>query len=54
MGPVLLRAGGGTLEPAFVGYQREDGRWLDQENREVHPCYFAQIPIFDCEDGVAA
>ena len=51
IGQVLLRIGGGPLDGAFVGYQDPDnGRWLDQENREVQPAYYALIPQFDFED----
>jgi hypothetical protein len=49
-GPLLLREGSGSLDPAFVGYQDPDnGRWFS-DNAEVHPNYFARIPLFDCED----
>jgi hypothetical protein len=53
IGPVLLRGSGGSLDPAFIGYQADDGRWLDTENREIHPVYFCAIPQFDATDDGA-
>lgn len=51
IGQVLLRIGTGSLDPAFIGYQDPaTGRWLDQENREVRPRFYALLPPFDCED----
>ncbi|MBP1092984.1 hypothetical protein [Bradyrhizobium diazoefficiens] len=46
MGDVLLRVGAGSLDPAFVGHE-SDGRWFDQEGREVAPRWFCPIPSFD-------
>ena len=51
IGPLLLRAGSGPLDPSFVGHQADDARWLDGENREVHPTHFALIPDFDCAEA---
>jgi hypothetical protein len=50
IGPLLLRACDGSLDPTFVGQQADDGRWLDGENREAHPAYFCQIPPFVCDE----
>lgn len=50
VGPLLLRAGVGSLDPSYVGYQADDGRWLDGENREVHPTHYCAIPDFDADD----
>jgi hypothetical protein len=51
IGPLLLRAGPGPFDPAFVGYQAtDDGRWFSGD-AEVHPTHFATIPPFDCEEG---
>jgi hypothetical protein len=48
IGPLLLRAGAGSTDPAYVGYQDPDsGRWLDGENRDVHPTHFALVARFD-------
>lgn len=50
-GPLLLRAGAGLLDGVFIGSQDDtDGRWRDNEGNIVLPRYFAQIPLFDCED----
>lgn len=49
MGAVLLRTGSGALDPVFVGYQADSGRWFDSENREVQPRFYARIPDFDAE-----
>lgn len=48
-GQQLLRVGPGVLDGVFIGYMADDGRWLDQENREVRPTWFAPIPAFDGE-----
>lgn len=53
-GPLLLRSGTGSLDPTYVGYQADNGRWFDNENREVRPLYFCQIPMFDADDDGAA
>jgi len=53
IGQVLLRAGSGPLDPAFVGYQAEDGRWFSGDS-EAHPTHFSLIPAFDCDDGAAS
>jgi hypothetical protein len=46
IGPLRLRAGSGPLDPAYVGYEADDGRWIAAaDNRtEVHPSHFAEIP----------
>jgi hypothetical protein len=46
-----LRADSGPLDPVFIGYRSDDGRWLDNENREVHPLYHALVPPFDCDEA---
>ena len=53
IGPLLLRAGAGPLDPTFIGHQEDNGRWLDSENREVRPAprFFCLIPPFDCDEG---
>jgi hypothetical protein len=55
-GPLLLRSGPGTLDPAFVGYQDPDnGRWFcGAPDNEVHPTFFCKIPDFDADDEGAA
>jgi hypothetical protein len=55
IGPLLLRAGSGNLDPVFVGYQADDGRWFGaaDNSAEVHPTHFCQIPEFDCDDEAA-
>ena len=54
IGPLLLRAGPSSLDPALVGYQNPDnGRWFDGENREAHPVYFCLIPEFDCDEAAS-
>jgi hypothetical protein len=54
MGPLLLRAGPGLTDLAYVGYQDPDnGRWFAGE-QEVHPTHFCLIPQFDADDGTAA
>jgi hypothetical protein len=55
-GPLLLREGSGSQDPAFVGYQGDDGQWRSGDS-VCRPRYFCRIPPFDCElpdDGVAA
>jgi hypothetical protein len=53
IGPLLLRAGPGNLDPAYVGYQADDGRWFCGET-EVHPTHYCEIPPFDADDDGAA
>jgi hypothetical protein len=54
IGPLLLRAGSGLTDPAYVGYQDPDnGRWFTDPNSEVHPTHFCEIPQFDADDGGA-
>jgi hypothetical protein len=53
IGPLLLRSGSGPLDPAFVGYQADDGRWFSGDV-EVRPAYYRDIPQFDADDGAAA
>ncbi|HEV2159569.1 hypothetical protein [Bradyrhizobium sp.] len=51
-GPLLLRTGSGNLDGVFIGHQDpDDGRWYSSEGHIVLPRYFAQIPLFDCEEG---
>jgi hypothetical protein len=56
IGPLLLRIGTGSLDPAFIGYQADDGRWFsgDSGDAEVHPLYWCAIPLFDADDDGAA
>jgi hypothetical protein len=54
IGPLLLRAGSGSLDPAYVGYQADDGRWFIDPQNEVHPSHFCLIPQFDADDDGAA
>jgi hypothetical protein len=54
IGPLLLRAGSGSLDPAYVGYQDPDnGRWFAaaDNSAEVHPTHYCEIPLFDADDG---
>jgi hypothetical protein len=52
-GPLLLRAGAGLTEPAYVGYQDPDnGRWLSGDV-EVHPTHWCPIPEFDCDEAAS-
>ena len=51
IGPLLLRSGPGFMDGVFIGYKADDGRWSDQDNREVHPTHFAFVPPFDVEEG---
>jgi hypothetical protein len=56
VGDLLLRAGTGSIDPAYVGRQADDGRWFCGEV-EVHPTHFCEIPLFDADDatgGLAA
>jgi hypothetical protein len=53
IGPLLLRAGAGPLDPAYVGYQANDGRWFSGD-AEVRPAFYCQIPQFDADDNGAA
>jgi hypothetical protein len=49
-GPLLLRAGPGLTDPAYVGYQDPDnGRWFTDPQREVHPSHYCLIPGFDAD-----
>jgi hypothetical protein len=52
VGPLLLRDGTGPNDPAYVGYQADDGRWMFGDI-ETKPCYFCQVPPFDSDDGAA-
>jgi hypothetical protein len=49
-GALLLRAGSGSLDGVFVGYQADDGRWFSGEEL-VHPTHYCEIPAFDCDDA---
>jgi hypothetical protein len=53
IGPLLLRAGASSLDPAFVGCQADDGRWFAGD-AEVSPAYYCEIPQFDADDDGAA
>jgi hypothetical protein len=53
IGPLLLRAGSGQLDPVFVGYQADDGRWFVGDQR-VHPTHYCEIPPFNADDVGAA
>ena len=53
IGTLLLRDAAGPSDPAYVGYQADDGRWLSGEN-EVHPTHYCEIPLFDADDDEAA
>jgi hypothetical protein len=48
-GPLLLRTGAGSLDPVFVGYQADDGRWLAGDT-EVRPTHYCEIPAFDADE----
>jgi hypothetical protein len=48
IGPLLLRADPSSLDPAFVGYQADDGRWFAGA-AEVSPAYYCEIPQFDAD-----
>ena len=52
IGPLLLRAGSGSLDPTFVGYQDDDGRWITGPGVEARsaPQFYCQIPEFDCDE----
>jgi hypothetical protein len=52
IGPLLLRVGGGPLDPAFVGYQADDGRWFSGD-AEVRPAYYFEIPNFDADEAAS-
>jgi hypothetical protein len=58
VGPLLLRAGSGPSDPAYVGFQDPDsGRWFAASDisAEVRPTHFCLIPQFDADDdGTAA
>ena len=54
MGPMLLRAGAGALDPVYMGLQADDGRWLYGDQQEVHPTHFCLIPQFDADDDASA
>jgi hypothetical protein len=51
IGPLLLRAGSGPLDPAYVGYEA-DGRWLSGDV-EVYPSHWCLIPEFDCDEAAS-
>jgi hypothetical protein len=53
IGPLLLRVGSGSLDPAFVGYQDDDGRWVTSPGVQIAPAprYFCLIPQFDCDEA---
>jgi hypothetical protein len=53
LGDLLLRCGSGSLDPVFVGQQRDDGLWYFG-NDEVRPLHFCLIPQFDFDGGAAA
>ena len=53
VGTLLLRSGSGAIDPAYIGYQTDDGRWLAGDY-EVQPAYFCRIPLFDAHDDGAA
>jgi hypothetical protein len=53
IGPLLLRAGSGPSDPAYVGYQADDGRWFCGDT-EVRPTHYCLIPQFDADDDGAA
>jgi hypothetical protein len=50
-GPLLLRSGALSLDPVFVGYQADDGRWMTDPTTEVRPLYFCRIPLFDADES---
>jgi hypothetical protein len=52
-GPLLLRAGPGPFDPAYVGHQADDGRWLTGDV-EVSPTHYCEIPLFDASDDEAS
>jgi hypothetical protein len=51
-GPLLLREGSGSLDPAFVGYQDDAGQWRSGDSI-CNPLYFCMVPLFDCPEGAA-
>ena len=53
IGPLLLRDGAGPNDPAYVGYQADDGRWFFGD-AETHPTHYCLIPLFDADDRAAA
>ena len=55
IGPLLLRGGPGPLDPVFIGYQSDDGRWIPaaDNHTEVQPTHYCVIPQFDADDGAA-
>lgn len=53
IGPLLLRAGAGSLDPVFIGHQDDDGRWFCGDH-EAHPTHFAEIPQFDAAEEVVS
>jgi hypothetical protein len=55
IGPLLLRAGSGSLDPAYVGFQADDGRWFAaaDNSAEVHPTHYCEIPLLDAEDAAS-
>jgi hypothetical protein len=48
-GPLLLREGGGSLDPVFIGYLDDAGQWRSGDS-VCNPLYFCKAPLFDCED----
>ena len=50
IGPLLLRAGPSNFDPAFVGYQADDGRWFSGD-AEVRPTYYCETPLFDAGES---
>jgi hypothetical protein len=57
IGPLLLRAGAGLADPAYVGFQDPDsGRWFAAADitADVHPTHFCLIPQFDADDDGSA
>jgi hypothetical protein len=50
VGPLLLRAGSGPSDPAYVAYEADDGRWLSGDV-EVHPSHWCLIPEFDFDEA---
>jgi hypothetical protein len=53
IGPLLLRSGSSSLDPVYVGYRSESGRWFSGDT-EVRPTHYCEIPLFDADDDGAA
>jgi hypothetical protein len=49
IGPLLLRAGTGPSDPAYVGYQ-VGRRWFSGDV-EVQPTHYCEIPLFDADES---